>query len=195
MNDLRVDLLRGLGTFGETTGESTIGSGVSSGGEGVLAIGTPLTMIISLRRLGEGGESEVNPGLRDESGKAGNVADLAWRRASKRSSGNATCRRLRVDLDRWCLTPPSFWIELEGGVAGFVFTLFERAAVVTAGVRTGEAGIGVNGGNVNGEVKLAREVRATPPLFCVCVSEVGWSEGSCNREPEGLLRTEGAGIE
>lgn len=83
MKDVRPDLLRDLGTLGETVGKSTIGSGVSSGGEGVLAIGTPFTMIMSLKRLGEGGESEVNPGLRDKPGRAGNVADLEWRRESK----------------------------------------------------------------------------------------------------------------
>jgi hypothetical protein len=77
MNDFRADLLRDLDAFGKTTGPSTIGSGVSSCGEGVLMIGTPLTRIMSLRRPGEGGESEVNPGLRNESGKLGNVADLA----------------------------------------------------------------------------------------------------------------------
>ena len=76
MNDVRAVLLRDLGTLGETAGKSTIGSGVSSGGEGVLAIGTPFTIIMSLKRLGEGGESEMNPGWRYVSGKAGKVADL-----------------------------------------------------------------------------------------------------------------------
>jgi hypothetical protein len=74
MNDFRADLPRAPDTF---AGGPTGGSGVSSGGEGVLAIGTPFTMMMSLRRLGEGGESEVKPGLRDGPGKAGSVADLA----------------------------------------------------------------------------------------------------------------------
>ena len=48
--------------------------------------------------------------------------------------------------------------------------LFEGDAVVFAGVRTGEARIGVNGVNLNGEVGLAREVRVTSPLFWGCAS-------------------------
>lgn len=196
MNDLRTDLLRDLDGFGETAGKSTLGSGVSSGGEGVLVIGTPFTRMMSLKRLGEGGESEVNPGLRDKSGKVGTVADLTWRRASKPLSGNATCRRLRVDLDLWCLTPPPCWTGFERKVAGLRLAPFERAAVVMAGVRTGEAGIGVKGVNVDGEVRLVWGVRVVAPLFCVRVSEAGRSESSRSREPECLLsRVDDAGIE
>jgi hypothetical protein len=63
---------------------------------------------------------------------------------------------------------------------------------VIAGVRIGEAGIGVNGVNVNGEVRLAREVRETSPLLGVGVPEVG----RCNREPERFLRwVDDGGIE
>lgn len=82
INDFRADLPRDLDRFcaldtrGETVGKSTIGSGVSSAGEGVLAIGMPSTRIMSLRKQGEGGVPEVCPGLRCGPGKAGNVADL-----------------------------------------------------------------------------------------------------------------------
>jgi len=89
MNDFRAGLLRDLGMFcgldtrEEVVGKSTVGSGVSSAGEGVLAIGMPSTMMMSLRRRGEGGVPEVHPGGRNGSGKVGKVADLMWRRASK----------------------------------------------------------------------------------------------------------------
>lgn len=153
-------------------------------------------MIRSLRRLGEGGESEVNPEVRNVSGRAGNVLDLTWRGPSKELTGKGTCKRLRVDLDRWCLTTPAFWDELEGRVAGWRFALFGRAAMVIAGVRTGEAGIGVNGVKVNGEVRLGREERVPSALFCVCALEVGCSESNWSREPERLLgRVDDAGIE
>jgi hypothetical protein len=83
MNDFRADLLRDLDdlglndTRGRASRKSTSGSGVSSGGEGVLAIGTPSIMTMSLRRRGEGGVPEGYTGLRDETGKVGSVADLA----------------------------------------------------------------------------------------------------------------------
>lgn len=101
-----------------------------------------------------------------------------------------------MDLDRWCLTPSPVWVGFEGEATGCRFVPFEWAAVVIVGVRMGEAGIGVNGVNVNGEVRLELGVRGASPLFCVRVSEVGRSESNCNREPERLLRrVDDAGIE
>lgn len=79
------------------------------------------------------------------------------------------------------------------------FALFEGPTVVTAGVRTGEARIGVNGVNVNGEVRLPWEARVAPSLFCVCASAgggVACSESNCSRDPERLPRSfDNAGIE
>jgi len=81
-----------------------------------------------------------------------------------------------------------------------MFVEVEAAAVLTliAGVRAGEARIGVNGVKVNVE-KLPRAFRVTPSLFWVCASMMGgagWSESSCNREPERLSRSVGGvGIE
>jgi hypothetical protein len=65
---------------------------------------------------------------------------------------------------------------------------------VIAGVRTGEARIGVNGVNVNGEVRLLREGRVASPLFRA-LGEVGCSESNCSREPERFSRRVDAGIE
>jgi hypothetical protein len=101
-----------------------------------------------------------------------------------------------VNLDRWCLTPPAFWVELVGRVTGSRLVPFERAAIVIAGVRTGEAGIGVNGVKVSGEVRLVREVRATSTLFWVCALAAGCLDSNCSRESERLLgRVDDVGIE
>ena len=97
------------------------------------------------------------------------MADLSRFCALEWSSGNGTCSRLRVDLDRLCITLPEFWVEFEGSAFGFRLAVeVEGAAVVIAGVRTGEARIGVNGVNLNGEAKLPRALRMTSSLLCVC---------------------------
>lgn len=80
MNDFRTGLVRGLGNFGatETCGETVAKStSLSSEGEGVLAIGMPSIMKMSLRNRGEGGEPGSCPEPRDGTGMAGTVADLA----------------------------------------------------------------------------------------------------------------------
>jgi len=172
VNDFRTDFVWGPGGFGvtetrlETVGKSTPRGGVSSAGEGVLAIGMPSNTINALRKLGEGGEPES---CRGTGGEVGSVVDLRRFCALKWSSGNGTCSRLRVDLDRLCITPlPEFWVKFEGRAFGFRLALeVEGAAVVIAGVRTGEARIGVNGVNINGEVK-PRALRVTSSLLCVC---------------------------
>lgn len=85
---------------------------------------------------------------------------------------------------------------MEGRGTGVRLALFERAAILTAGVRTGDAGMGVNGVNVNGEVRLVWEVRVASSLFCMCASEVGRSLSNCSREPERLSRSvDDGGIE
>lgn len=80
MNGFREDLLRDLEALGvkEICGESsdrrsTSGSGVSSDGVGVFAIGTPSTKMMSLRRRGEGGEAEM---VKGKTGMVGKVAAL-----------------------------------------------------------------------------------------------------------------------
>ena len=126
------------------------------------------------------------------------MADLSRFCVLEWTSGNGTCSRLRVDLDRLCITPlPGFWVKFEGRAFGFRLALeVEGPAVVVAGVRTGEARIGVNGVNLNGEAKAPRALRTTSSLLCVCTPlGVGWSESSCNRGAEGLSSSVGAGIE
>ena len=206
MNDIRVDFVRGLGDFGvtetrgETVGKSTPRGGVSSAGEGVLAIGTPSSIIKALRKLGDGGEPEICPGTKGEREEVGSVADLRRFCVLERSSGNGTWSRLRVDLDRLCITPlPEFWVKFEGRAFGFRLALeVGGAAVVIAGVRTGEARIGVNGVNLNGEANPPRALRMTSSLLCVFTLMgwgAGWSESSRNRGAEGLSSSVGTGIE
>ena len=198
MNDIRVDFVRGLGDFGvtetrgETVGKSTPRGGVSSAGEGVLVIGIPSRTTKALRKLGDGGEPEIWPEMNGEREEEGSVADLSRFCALGRSSGNGTCNRLRVDLDRLCITLPAF----EGRAFGFRLALEVcGAAVVIAGVRTGEARIGVNGVNLNGEANPPRAFRMTSSLLWVCTLMDGWSESNCNRGTEGLSSSVGAGIE
>ena len=93
-----------------------------------------------------------------------------------------------------------FWIRLDGTAPGLRFGLeVEGVEVEIAGARAGEARIGVNGLNANGEERLPRAVRVASSLFCVRASvklEVGRSESNCKREPERLSRSVGgAGIE
>jgi len=68
-----------------------------------------------------------------------------------------------------------------------------------AGVRTGEARIGVNGVNLNGVVRLAWEEWVASSLFCMGASAgrgLGCSESNCSRDPERLWRRfDDAGIE
>ena len=147
VNDIRADLVRGLGNFGttgireETAGKSTAWFAVSPGDEGVLTTRVPPETTRSLRGPEEGGEPET----------VGAVAGLTRFCALKRSSREGIYSRLRVDLDRLCLTPlPEFWDEVEGRAPGFTFALeVEGVAVVVVGVKTGEARIGVNGVNMN----------------------------------------------
>lgn len=62
-------------------------------------------------------------------------------------------------------------MRVEGREAEFRFVLgFGGLAVVFAGVRTGEARIGVNGVKVSGEVKFPRTLRVTSSLLCVRAS-------------------------
>jgi hypothetical protein len=80
-----------------------------------------------------------------------------------------------------------------------MFAEVEAVGVAIAGLRAGEARIGVNGVKVSVVERLPQALRVTSSLFCVRASVVGgagWLESNCNREPERLSRSVGgAGIE
>lgn len=144
-----------------------------------MTTGIPSKRTMSLRRLEE----------REEPETLGTVADLARFCGLKCCCGKGRCSRLRVDLDRLCLTPAAeFWVELEGRFALEV----EGIVLVIAGANAGEARIGVNGVKLNGAV--LRAPRMTSSLLSVWASgrlRVEWSESNCNREAERLSRSAG----